>query len=109
MLKFIQNNREITALLAVVLLFVLPGFLNRQYLSVQTLTMVYSSAQILILLDVYKRQIVTRNQHIDLVAGITVIGMIKDKNAFAKTKLHFRRIGDKPGICRRLTVSSTNV
>lgn len=44
MLKFIQNNREITALLAVVLLFVLPGFLDRQYLSVQTLTMVYSSA-----------------------------------------------------------------
>lgn len=30
MLKFIQNNREITALLAVVLLFVLPGFLDRQ-------------------------------------------------------------------------------
>lgn len=28
MLKFIQNNREITALLAVVLLFVLPGFLD---------------------------------------------------------------------------------
>ncbi len=26
MLKFIQNNREITALLAVVLLFVLPVF-----------------------------------------------------------------------------------
>ncbi len=26
MLKFIQNNREITALLAVVLLFVFPGF-----------------------------------------------------------------------------------
>lgn len=46
MLKFIQNNREITALLAVVLLFVLPGFLDRQYLSVQTLTMVYSSAHI---------------------------------------------------------------
>lgn len=43
MLKFIQNNREITALLAVVLLFVFPGFLDRQYLSVQTLTMVYSS------------------------------------------------------------------
>ena len=43
MLKFIQNNREITALLAVVLLFVLPGFLDRQYLSVQTLTMVVCS------------------------------------------------------------------
>lgn len=55
MLKFIQNNREITALLAVVLLFVLPGFLDRQYLSVQTLTMVYSSAQILILLAMAPR------------------------------------------------------
>ena len=31
MLKFIQNNREITALQAVVLLFALPGFLDRQY------------------------------------------------------------------------------
>ena len=61
------------------------------------------------IMDHFSVFIVTRNQHIDLVAGITVIGMIKDKNAFAKTKLHFRRIGDKSGICRRLTVSSTNV
>lgn len=64
MLKFIQNNREITALLAVVLLFVLPGFLDRQYLSVQTLTMVYSSAQILILLAMGATLVMlTRNMH----------------------------------------------
>ena len=61
------------------------------------------------IMDHFSVFIVTCNQHIDLVAGITVISMIKDKNAFAKTKLHFRRIGDKSGICRRLTVSSTNV
>ena len=48
MLKFIQNNREATALLAVLLLFVLPGMLDSQYLSVQTLTMIFSSSQILI-------------------------------------------------------------
>lgn len=38
MLKFIQNNREATALLAIVCLFVFPGALDSQYLSVQTLT-----------------------------------------------------------------------
>ncbi|MBJ2423550.1 autoinducer 2 ABC transporter permease LsrC, partial [Salmonella enterica subsp. enterica serovar Derby] len=50
MLKFIQNNREATALLAIVCLFVFPGALDSQYLSVQPLTMVFSSAQILMLL-----------------------------------------------------------
>lgn len=55
MLKFIQNNREATALLAVLLLFVLPGMLDSQYLSVQTLTMIFSSAQILMLLAMAPR------------------------------------------------------
>ena len=71
MLKFIQNNREITALLAVVLLFVLPGFLDRQYLSVQTLTMVYSSAQILILLAM-GATLVMLTRNIDVSVGSTV-------------------------------------
>ena len=71
MLKFIQNNREITALLAVVLLFVLPGFLDRQYLSVQTLTMVYSSAQILILLAL-GAALVMLTRNIDVSVGSTV-------------------------------------
>ena len=49
MLKFIQNNREITALLAVVLLFVaVPGLRTRQYLSANA-ELVYSSAQPILL------------------------------------------------------------
>ncbi|ENB28610.1 autoinducer 2 ABC transporter permease LsrC [Escherichia coli] len=73
MLKFIQNNREITALLAGVLLFVLPGFLDRQYLSVQTLTMVYSSAQILILLAM-GATLVMLTRNIDVSVG-SITGM----------------------------------
>ncbi|EHW2614194.1 hypothetical protein K3F16_003041 [Escherichia coli] len=73
MLKFIQNNREITALLAVVLLFVLPGFLDLQYLSVQTLTMVYSSAQILILLAM-GATLVMLTRNIDVSVG-SITGM----------------------------------
>ncbi|MBY7562041.1 autoinducer 2 ABC transporter permease LsrC [Escherichia coli] len=73
MLKFIQNNREITALLAVALLFVLPGFLDRQYLSVQTLTMVYSSAQILILLAM-GATLVMLTRNIDVSVG-SITGM----------------------------------
>ncbi|EFM0316874.1 autoinducer 2 ABC transporter permease LsrC [Escherichia coli] len=73
MLKFIQNNREITALLAVVLLFVLPGFLDCQYLSVQTLTMVYSSAQILILLAM-GATLVMLTRNIDVSVG-SITGM----------------------------------
>lgn len=73
MLKFIQNNREILALLAVVLLFVLPGFLDRQYLSVQTLTMVYSSAQILILLAM-GATLVMLTRNIDVSVG-SITGM----------------------------------
>ncbi len=72
MLKFIQNNREITALLAVVLLS-LPGFLDRQYLSVQTLTMVYSSAQILILLAM-GATLVMLTRNIDVSVG-SITGM----------------------------------
>lgn len=72
MLKFIQNNREITALLAVVLLFVLPGFLDRQYLSVQTLTMVYSSAQILILLAM-GATLVMLTRNIDVSVGSSLL------------------------------------
>ena len=68
MLKLIQNNREITALL-----FALPGFLDRQYLSVQTLTMVYSSAQILILLAM-GATLVMLTRNIDVSVG-SITGM----------------------------------
>ncbi|HIH3614372.1 TPA: autoinducer 2 ABC transporter permease LsrC, partial [Escherichia coli] len=55
------------------LLFVLPGFLDRQYLSVQTLTMVYSSAQILILLAM-GATLVMLTRNIDVSVG-SITGM----------------------------------
>ena len=63
----------LTVVLAVVLLFVLPGFLDRQYLSVQTLTMVYSSAQILILLAM-GATLVMLTRNIDVSVG-SITGM----------------------------------
>ncbi|WP_260863585.1 autoinducer 2 ABC transporter permease LsrC [Citrobacter sp. Marseille-Q6884] len=70
MLKFIQNNREITALLAVVLLFILPGLIDSRYLSVQTITMVFSSAQILMLLAM-GATLVMLTRNIDVSVGST--------------------------------------
>lgn len=83
MLKFIQNNREITALLAVVVLFVLPGFLDRQYLSVQTLTMVYSSAQILILLAMGATLVMlTRNIDVSVGSITGAVGDVTERRIF---------------------------
>ncbi len=73
MLRFIQNNREATALLAVLLLFVLPGMLVRQYLSVQLLTMIFSSAQILMLLAM-GTTLVMLTRNIDVSVG-SITGM----------------------------------
>ncbi|EDV8209190.1 autoinducer 2 ABC transporter permease LsrC [Salmonella enterica subsp. enterica serovar Lomalinda] len=70
MLKLIQNNREATALLAIVCLFVFPGALDSQYLSVQTLTMVFSSAQILMLLAI-GATVVMLTRNIDVSVGST--------------------------------------
>jgi AI-2 transport system permease protein len=50
MLKLVQNNRELTALLAIIALFALLGTMDRASFSFQTLSMIFSSAQILMLL-----------------------------------------------------------
>lgn len=50
MRNLLQNNRELTALMAILALFVLLGALDRSYISLQTLAMIFSSAQILMLL-----------------------------------------------------------
>ncbi|MBE0152361.1 autoinducer 2 ABC transporter permease LsrC, partial [Serratia fonticola] len=52
MLKMIQNNRELTALLAIIALFALLGSIDSSYFSFQTLTMIFSSSQILMLLAI---------------------------------------------------------
>lgn len=52
MLKIIQNNRELTALLAIIALYALLGNIDSSYFSFQTLTMIFSSSQILMLLAI---------------------------------------------------------
>lgn len=61
------------------------------------------------IMDYFFVFIVICNQYIDLVVGIIVIGMIKDKNVFVKIKFYFCCIGDKFGICCCFIVSSINV
>ena len=74
MLKFIQTTVKSRALLAGgCCCLYSPGFLDRQYLSVQTLTMVYSSAQILILLAM-GATLVMLTRNIDVSVG-SITGM----------------------------------
>ena len=68
MLRFIQNNREGTALLAILALFALLGVIDSNYFTLQTFTMIFSSAQILILLAIGATMVMlTRN--IDVSVG----------------------------------------
>jgi len=69
--KMLLRNRELTAFLAIVALFVVLVGLNHSYLSAQTLAMIFSSAQILILLAMGAAMVMlTRN--IDVSVGSTV-------------------------------------
>ena len=70
MLKYIQNNREVTALLAILCLFVLLGGMETRYFSLQTVTMIFGSAQIQMLLAIGATPVMlTRN--IDVSVGST--------------------------------------
>ncbi|WP_386693372.1 MULTISPECIES: autoinducer 2 ABC transporter permease LsrC [unclassified Lonepinella] len=70
MWKFIQNNRELTILSAIALLFVVLAFGDGQF-HLQTLTMIFSSAQIVILLAIGATFVIlTRN--IDVSVGSTM-------------------------------------
>ncbi|WP_058914270.1 autoinducer 2 ABC transporter permease LsrC [Entomohabitans teleogrylli] len=73
MLKFIQNNREMTALLAILCLFTLPALFDGSYFSLQTLTMIFSSAQILMLLAI-GATLVMLTRNIDVSVG-SIAGM----------------------------------
>ncbi|MEA9391453.1 autoinducer 2 ABC transporter permease LsrC [Acerihabitans sp. TG2] len=70
MRKLLQNNRELTALMAILALFVLLGTLDRSYISLQTLTMIFSSAQILMLLAM-GAALVMLTRNIDVSVGST--------------------------------------
>ncbi|HAI48460.1 MAG TPA: autoinducer 2 ABC transporter permease LsrC, partial [Enterobacteriaceae bacterium] len=70
-MKMLLRNRELTAFLAIVALFGVLVGLNHSYLSAQTLAMIFSSAQILILLAMGAAMVMlTRN--IDVSVGSTV-------------------------------------
>ncbi|MEE3663355.1 autoinducer 2 ABC transporter permease LsrC [Brenneria sp. g21c3] len=73
MLKFIQNNRELTALIAILCLFALLGIIDKNYFSFQTLTMIFSSAQILMLLAI-GATLVMLTRNIDVSVG-SITGM----------------------------------
>ncbi|WP_233113962.1 autoinducer 2 ABC transporter permease LsrC, partial [Aggregatibacter actinomycetemcomitans] len=70
MLKLIQDNRELTILIAIGLLFLLLGFVGNGF-HLQTLSMVFNSAQIVILLAIGATFVIlTRN--IDVSVGSTM-------------------------------------
>ncbi|PHM73063.1 autoinducer 2 ABC transporter permease LsrC [Xenorhabdus kozodoii] len=69
-MKFIQNNREATALIAILGLFALLGSLDRHAFSVQTVTMIFGNAQILILLAI-GATLVMLTRNIDVSVGST--------------------------------------
>lgn len=73
MLKLIQNNRELTALLAIIALFALLGVIDKSYFSFQTLTMIFSSSQILMLLAM-GAALVMLTRNIDVSVG-SITGM----------------------------------
>ncbi|TNH42750.1 autoinducer 2 ABC transporter permease LsrC [Photorhabdus luminescens] len=84
MLKFIQNNREITALIAILCLFGLLSVIDHQYFSLQTVTLVFSSAQILILLAMGATLVMlTRNIDVSVgsIAGLCAVIMGMSLNA----------------------------
>lgn len=73
MLKSIQNNRELTALVAIIALFSLLVVMERDAFSLQTLSMVFSSAQMLILLAL-GATLVMLTRNIDVSVG-SIVGL----------------------------------
>lgn len=74
--RLLQNNREFTALLAILALFVILGTLDRSYIGFQTLAMIFSSAQILMLLAMGAALVMlTRNIDVSVgsIAGLCAV------------------------------------
>lgn len=71
MLRYLQTHRELTTLLAIVLLFIMPFVLDRQSLSLQWVGMIFGSAQIAILLAM-GATLVLLTRNIDVSCGSTM-------------------------------------
>ena len=72
-MKTLLKNRELSALLAILALFVVLVALNPAYLSLQTLGMIFASAQILILLAL-GAGLVMLTRNIDVSVG-SIVGL----------------------------------
>ncbi|WP_029590378.1 autoinducer 2 ABC transporter permease LsrC [Franconibacter pulveris] len=70
-MKTLLRNRELSAFLAILALFVVLVALNHSYFSLQTLSMIFSSAQILILLAM-GAALVMLTRNIDVSVGSTL-------------------------------------
>lgn len=70
MLRLLQYNRELTALMAIFALFLLLGALDSSYIGWQTLLMIFGSAQILMLLAM-GAALVMLTRNIDVSVGST--------------------------------------
>lgn len=71
MLKYLQTHRELSTLLAILLLFMLPWLLDRQNVSLQLVGMIFGSAQIAILLAM-GATLVLLTRNIDVSCGSTM-------------------------------------
>lgn len=71
MLKYLQTHRELSTLLAILLLFMLPWLLDRQNVSLQLVGMIFGSAQIAILLAM-GATLVLLTRNIDVSSGSTM-------------------------------------
>ncbi len=71
MLHFIKNNREFTVLFAISIIFLFLGFMDESYFNIETLTGVFTSSQVLMLLAIGACMVLlTRN--IDVSVGSTM-------------------------------------
>lgn len=71
MLKYLQTHRELSSLLAILLLFLLPMALDRQNASLQLIGMIFGSAQIAMLLAM-GAALVLLTRNIDVSSGSTM-------------------------------------
>lgn len=84
MLKFIQNNREATVLIAIILLFFGLSIMDSQYFKLQTLAMIFASSQILMLLAIGSAIVIlTKNIDVSVgsIVGLTAVTVASALNA----------------------------
>lgn len=84
MLNFIKNNREFTVLFAIAFIFLFLGFMDSSYFKVETLTRVFTSSQVLMLLSIGACMVMlTRNLDVSVgsIMGLSAVAVGTALNA----------------------------